>query len=148
MAVEKKSSDRLDEMRLRKGEAQESGGSVRVQQQHSKGKLTARERIALLLGNEKDGLSETAMALADRRLTIPMRGIAQSMNVSVSAALLLYEITRQRHARGSSDYLVDEAGAQRVFDYFMQMHESLGKTNKRLRVERAKARKQRTFKSN
>ena len=49
MAVEKKSSDRLDEMRLRKEEALESGGSVRVQQQHSKGKLTARERIALLL---------------------------------------------------------------------------------------------------
>ena len=49
MAVEKKSSDRLDEMLQRKEEAQESGGSARVQQQHSKGKLTARERVALLL---------------------------------------------------------------------------------------------------
>ena len=49
MAVEKKSSDRLDEMLQRKEAAQESGGSARVQQQHSKGKLTARERVALLL---------------------------------------------------------------------------------------------------
>ena len=56
------------------------------------------ERLALLLGNEKvTDLSGTALELADRQITIPMRGIAQSMNVSVSAALLLYEVTRQRH---------------------------------------------------
>ena len=49
MAIEKKSNDRLDEMLRRKEGALESGGSMRVQQQHSKGKLTARERVALLL---------------------------------------------------------------------------------------------------
>ena len=48
-------------------------------------------RIALLFGNEKTGLSPEALKLADRRVMIPMRGIAQSMNVSVSAALCIYE---------------------------------------------------------
>lgn len=102
------------------------------------------ERLALLLGNEKDGLSEQAIALADRRITIPMCGIAQSMNVSVSAALLLYEATRQRYARGIGNYLLDDKGAQRTLDYFLKMHESLGKRNKRLRVSRARSRKERT----
>ena len=99
------------------------------------------KRLALLLGNEKEGLSSKAIALADRRITIPMRGIAQSMNVSVSAALLLYEATRQRQARGIGNYLVDEEGAQRTLDYFLEMHESLGKRNKSLRARRAQARK-------
>lgn len=102
------------------------------------------ERIALLLGNEKEGLSAKAIELADRHITIPMRGIAQSMNVSVSAALFLYEITRQRNERGFSDYLVDESGAQRTLDYFLEMHEFLGKRNKRQRVERAEARQSRS----
>lgn len=99
------------------------------------------ERLALLLGNEKEGLSNKAIALADRQITIPMRGIAQSMNVSVSAALLLYEATRQRHARGIGNYLLDEDDARRALDYFLEMHESLGKRNKRLRAQRAQARK-------
>lgn len=99
------------------------------------------ERLALLLGNEKEGLSQTAIELADRHITIPMRGIAQSMNVSVSAALLLYEATRQRHARGLHSYLLDDKAAQHTLDYFLEMHESLGKRNKRQRLKRAQARK-------
>ena len=98
------------------------------------------ERIALLLGNEKTGLSAAALAGADRRVTIPMRGIAQSMNVSVSAALLLYEVTRQRHARGLGGFLQDDAGAQRTLAYLLEMHDSHSKRNKRLRKQRAKAR--------
>ena len=101
------------------------------------------ERLALLLGNEKDGLSQTALELADRRITIPMRGIAQSMNVSVSAALLLYEVTRQRHARGINNYLLDDEAAGRTLDFFLEMHESLGKRNKQRRAERARTRKSR-----
>ena len=49
MAVQKKTTERLEDLNLRKDEAQAGSGSERVEQQHSKGKLTARERIALLL---------------------------------------------------------------------------------------------------
>ena len=103
-------------------------------------------KIALLLGNEKTGLSERALALADRRVTIPMLGIAQSMNVSVTAALMLYEVTRQRRAR-CPDYLTPDATQfVETLDYFLTMHEQLGKRNKRLRVERATIRREQPVK--
>lgn len=57
-------------------------------------------RPALWFGNEQTGLSERALALADRTLAIPMRGMMQSLNLSVTASLFMYELTRQRIARG------------------------------------------------
>lgn len=65
-------------------------------------------KIALMLGNESRGLSSEALVLSDRRLTIPMRGMVQSLNLSVTAAICLYEITRQRLARGMEHYLLRE----------------------------------------
>jgi TrmH family RNA methyltransferase len=47
--------------------------------------------IAFLLGNEGAGLSDDALALADVRVRVPMRAGVDSLNVSVTAALLLYE---------------------------------------------------------
>ncbi|ADW20740.1 MULTISPECIES: RNA methyltransferase [Thermus] len=52
--------------------------------------------VAFLLGTEDEGLSEAWLARAGVRVRIPMRGVADSLNVSVSAALLLYEALRQR----------------------------------------------------
>jgi len=57
-------------------------------------------RLALWVGNEHRGLSHQAIQSADFRVTIPMRGMAQSLNVSVTAALVMAEITRQRVASG------------------------------------------------
>lgn len=57
-------------------------------------------RLALLVGNEHRGLSSTALAQADGKVSIPMRGMVESLNVSVTAAILLYEITRARLAGG------------------------------------------------
>lgn len=48
--------------------------------------------IALLFGNELDGLSDTALAQADRHLKIPMYGFSESFNISVSTALCLQSI--------------------------------------------------------
>jgi len=53
-------------------------------------------RLAVWVGNEHRGLSAQALAGADQVVEIPMRGFVQSLNVSVSAALVLYEMTRQR----------------------------------------------------
>lgn len=97
-------------------------------------------RIALLFGNEKTGLTLTALSLADRMVTIPMRGIAQSMNVSVSAALCIYEVTRQRMARCPQYLNQAPKQAAQTLDYFVEMHRRLGKRNKKLRKERAKER--------
>jgi tRNA (guanosine-2'-O-)-methyltransferase len=55
---------------------------------------------ALLLGSELRGVSAEGAALADRHASLPMRGLASSLNVSVAAALFLYEAARQREAAG------------------------------------------------
>ncbi len=52
--------------------------------------------VAILLGTEHEGLSADTMAAADRVVAIPMLGRGDSLNVSTSAAVLLYEAVRQR----------------------------------------------------
>jgi len=55
-----------------------------------------RKGVAFLLGTEDEGLPEAWKRRAQVRVRIPMRGRADSLNVAVSAALLLYEALRQR----------------------------------------------------
>ncbi len=52
--------------------------------------------IALALGNEEHGLSETMAAACTRLVTIPARGDVESLNVSVAAAVLLWELVGRR----------------------------------------------------
>lgn len=54
----------------------------------------------LLLGSEKFGVSEEAAQLADQHAIIPMLGFVESLNVSVAAALILYEAQQQRTQLG------------------------------------------------
>ena len=54
------------------------------------------ESTALLIGNEARGLSNESLDLTDCKVKIPMPGGAESLNVSVACAVLLYEAVRQR----------------------------------------------------
>jgi TrmH family RNA methyltransferase len=54
------------------------------------------EAIAIALGTEDQGLSDFWIKNADIKVKIPMKGIADSLNVSTSAAIMLYEAFRQR----------------------------------------------------
>jgi tRNA (guanosine-2'-O-)-methyltransferase len=63
-------------------------------------KLDLTKRTALVFGNEHRGLSEEAVNLSDKNFLIPMKGMVQSLNVSVSAAVCLYEALRQREKKG------------------------------------------------
>tara|TARA_R110001583_G_scaffold30866_3_gene106183 strand:- start:5468 stop:6166 length:699 start_codon:yes stop_codon:yes gene_type:complete len=58
---------------------------------------------AIILGQEKTGISDEALALADQDVIIPMVGMCQSLNVSVASALILYEAQRQRQFAGMYD---------------------------------------------
>ena len=51
---------------------------------------------AIILGTEHEGLGRAWLEQADTRVRIPMHGLADSLNVSVSGALLLFEALRQR----------------------------------------------------
>jgi tRNA (guanosine-2'-O-)-methyltransferase len=55
---------------------------------------------AVIMGNEHRGVDEDLLALADGELYIPMYGMIQSLNVSVAAAVILAEMSRQREAAG------------------------------------------------
>ena len=55
---------------------------------------------AIIMGQEKYGISEEALALADQDVIIPMVGMCQSLNVSVASALIMYEAQRQREIAG------------------------------------------------
>ncbi len=55
---------------------------------------------AIVVGQEKYGVSSTAIDMADQAIKIPMMGMVQSLNVSVATALILYEAQRQRQLAG------------------------------------------------
>ena len=52
--------------------------------------------LVVLMGGEGPGLPDEVLALADARISIPMTGAVESLNVAVAAALILYEAKRQR----------------------------------------------------
>ncbi len=58
------------------------------------------QKIALIFGNEKHGVSEEALGLSDGNFIIPQVGMIQSLNISVACAVSLYEAFRQREQAG------------------------------------------------
>jgi 23S rRNA (guanosine2251-2'-O)-methyltransferase len=52
--------------------------------------------ICVIMGNEEKGISNELIRLSEELVTIPMFGKTQSLNVSVAAGILMYEINRQR----------------------------------------------------
>ncbi len=58
--------------------------------------LDLTQPVALLFGNERDGLSETALSYIDGNFIIPQIGMVESLNISVACAVSIYEAYRQR----------------------------------------------------
>ena len=58
--------------------------------------LPVESPIAVLFGGELAGVSDEARAIADGVVTIPMRGVTQSLNVSVAAAVVTWTIAQRR----------------------------------------------------
>lgn len=56
--------------------------------------------VALLFGNERDGVSREALDYADGNFRIPQVGMSASLNISVACAVTLYEAFRQRWNKG------------------------------------------------
>ncbi|NLL67320.1 MAG: RNA methyltransferase [Clostridiaceae bacterium] len=52
--------------------------------------------VAIIIGNEGNGLSDMIIEKADRTIMIPMTGRAESLNASAAASMLIYECMRQR----------------------------------------------------
>lgn len=58
------------------------------------------EKCLVVFGNENRGISGEVVEQSDETFYIPMHGMVQSLNVSVAAAVTLYEIQRQRVLKG------------------------------------------------
>lgn len=55
--------------------------------------------LALVMGSEEDGVSPEVLKLCDESVALPMQGDIGSLNVSVAAGILMYEVLRQRKSR-------------------------------------------------
>jgi len=66
-------------------------------------KMDFTQSIALVFGNEHDGVSEEAAGLSDGNFVIPQVGMIQSLNISVACAVTLYEAFRQRRKSDAID---------------------------------------------
>ncbi len=76
------------------------GGGVRVAATSARGSVSCwdadlRPPLAMLLGSEGAGLPQDVLDAADVRVAIPMTGTAESLNLSVAAGILLYEVRRR-----------------------------------------------------
>jgi tRNA (guanosine-2'-O-)-methyltransferase len=71
--------------------------------------LAAVPRVAIVVGNERDGIRDELARACARRVRVPMRGFVESLNVSVTAAILLHAATRGR----AGD--LDEADRARLY---------------------------------
>ena len=81
---------------LRSREIRIVASRVDAERLHVQGNL--RGPVALVLGSEAEGLSDAWRSPDVEAIRLPMAGVADSLNVSAAAAVLLYEAWRQRHA--------------------------------------------------
>lgn len=65
------------------------------------------EPIALVFGNELEGVSDEVLEFADETLAIPMYGFTKSFNVSVAAAICMYEL-KQKLLKSGLNYKLSE----------------------------------------
>ena len=75
-------------------------------------------KFVLVFGTEKTGVSEEIMAEADEFLQIPMCGMVDSLNVSASAAILIYMLSQRMRLECDNWHLSDEKRARTLYDWY------------------------------
>lgn len=58
--------------------------------------INLKEDIAIVIGNEGNGLDEEICDLSDENIIIPMDGKSESLNVAMASSIIMYEVLRQR----------------------------------------------------
>ena len=74
-------------------------------------------KFVLVFGTEKTGVSEEVLNEADEYLQIPMCGMVDSLNVSASAAILIYMLSERMRAECEGWQLDDESRVRRLYDW-------------------------------
>ncbi|MEM8765324.1 MAG: RNA methyltransferase [Bacteroidota bacterium] len=81
------------------------------------GDYQIREKTALFFGTEREGLSEVVKSRADGFLKIPMVGFSESLNISVSAAIILETLSKQLRASELPWSLSDKERLEKRLDW-------------------------------
>ena len=58
--------------------------------------MDLRQPLALIVGGEAEGASESARKLASQHISIPMAGRTELLNAAVAGSVLMFEVMRQR----------------------------------------------------
>jgi len=85
--------------------------------------LNLADSVALMFGNEHDGLSADALKHLDGNFIIPQYGMVQSLNISVACAVSLYEACRQRITNGNYTDPTFAEEKQELLDSYLAIHE-------------------------
>lgn len=88
--------------------------------------LDLTESVVLVFGNERDGVTQKTLELCDGNFLIPQYGFVQSLNISVSCAITLYEALRQREVAGFYGENTPLSAEQKedLVQHFTEKHES------------------------
>ena len=83
--------------------------------------------VAVVFGNESEGLSEEIIRYVDGSIIIPQVGFVQSLNVSVACAITLYEAFRQRHKKGNYNHAFETSNPTHstLYTSFIQKHRKM-----------------------
>ncbi|WP_190809060.1 RNA methyltransferase [Flagellimonas sp. S3867] len=74
-------------------------------------------KTALFFGTEKEGLSDEVMQRADGYLKIPMVGFSESLNISVSAAIIIQQLTQKLRESDADWELLEEEILEKRLDW-------------------------------
>lgn len=81
------------------------------------GEMPLDNKVALMFGTELTGLSNIAMDNVDGYVKIPMYGFTESLNISVSAAITLYELKKRLLASNINWQLTEEEKIEQLIDW-------------------------------
>ncbi len=94
--------------------------------------LDLTKSVALVFGNEHAGISDEVLKYLDGNFIIPQVGMVQSLNISVSAAVSLYEALRQREKAGMyvDNKTMSDGQKSELIDDYISRHENKYKGKK------------------
>lgn len=93
------------------------------------------DKVALFFGTEKEGLSPQVLEQADSYLKIPMWGFSESLNISVSVAIILYHLTLQLKNSNLPWHLSEREIMEKRLDWTKKSIKSIDKIIERYRIE-------------
>lgn len=89
---------------------------------HSLYDLNLAGSVALVFGNEKEGVSDDCLQYCDGNFIIPQMGMSQSLNISVACAVSLYEACRQRIVAGHyNESRMPQQEHDAILEHWMQI---------------------------